>query len=345
MLPWERFHGEAGISRLPRQPPMTRTQRIGQPEAKSQGFPRRRGEQQARTAEQRARTGEQQARTGEQRARTGEQRARTGEQRARTGERRRRTEERRVRRKAAAAVAAVGEDSHTSQKTTTRTEGRPTGRERVETTPEWYRSPRGPDQKTAGPETTERTSTEPATAPEGRGSGRIAGLLLGAGRQSPFKLAWRARFAGRAGLLDCCWGRDDRAPLNLLGVPALRTRRIAGLLLGAGRQSPFKLAWRASFAGRAGLPDCCWGRNDRTPLNLLGAPASRDTQDCRLLLGAGQQSPFKLAWCARFAGRAGLPDCCGGGTTEPLQNLLGAPASRDTQDCWTVAGGGTTEPL
>ncbi|KAJ1153071.1 hypothetical protein NDU88_005838 [Pleurodeles waltl] len=41
-----------------------------------------------------------------------------------------------------------------------------------ETTPEWYRSPRGPDQKTAGPETTERTSTEPATAPEGRGSGR-----------------------------------------------------------------------------------------------------------------------------------------------------------------------------
>ncbi|KAJ1165800.1 hypothetical protein NDU88_006217 [Pleurodeles waltl] len=137
MLPWERFHGEAGISRLPRQPPMTRTQRISQPEAKSQGFPRR-----------------------------------TGEQRARTGERRRRTEERRVRRKAA--VAAVGEDSHTSQKTTPRTEGRPTGRERVETTPEWYRSPRGPDQKTAGPETTERTSTEPATAPEGRGSGRSA---------------------------------------------------------------------------------------------------------------------------------------------------------------------------
>ncbi|KAJ1130269.1 hypothetical protein NDU88_008623, partial [Pleurodeles waltl] len=129
MLPWERFHGEAGISRLPRQPPMTRTQRIGQPEAKSQGFPRR-------TEEQRARTEEQRARTEEQRARTGEQRARTGEQRARTGERRRRTEERRVRRKAAAAVAAVGEDSHTSQKTTPRTEGRPTGRERVETTPE-----------------------------------------------------------------------------------------------------------------------------------------------------------------------------------------------------------------
>ncbi|KAJ1138598.1 hypothetical protein NDU88_004979 [Pleurodeles waltl] len=143
MLPWERFHGEAGVSRLPRQPPMTRAQRIGQLEAKGQGFPRR--------------TGEQRARTGEQRARTGEQRARTGEQRAR---------------RKAAAVAAVGEDSHTSQKTNPRTEGSPTGRERVETTPGWCRSPRGPDQKTAGPETTERTSTEPATAPEGRGSGR-----------------------------------------------------------------------------------------------------------------------------------------------------------------------------
>ncbi|KAJ1158343.1 hypothetical protein NDU88_011034 [Pleurodeles waltl] len=165
MLPWERFHGEAGVSRLPRQPPMTRAQRIGQPEAKGQGFPRR-------TEEQRARTEEQRARTGEQRARTGEQRARMGEQRARTGERQRRTEERRVRRKAAA-VAAVGEDSHTSQKTNPRTEGSPTGRERVETTPEWCRSPRGPDQKTAGPETTERTSTEPVTAPEGRGSGRL----------------------------------------------------------------------------------------------------------------------------------------------------------------------------
>ncbi|KAJ1105744.1 hypothetical protein NDU88_003149 [Pleurodeles waltl] len=48
-------------------------------------------------------------------------------------------------------------------------EGGPAGRELVETTPgkpEWYRSPRGPDQTTAGPETTEGTSIEPATAPE-----------------------------------------------------------------------------------------------------------------------------------------------------------------------------------
>ncbi|KAJ1129397.1 hypothetical protein NDU88_007768 [Pleurodeles waltl] len=156
MLPWERFHGEAGISRLPRQPPMTRAQRIGQREAKGQGFPRR--------------TKERRARTEERRARTRERRARTEERRARTEERRARTKERRVRRRAA---AAVGEDSHTIRKATPRTEGSPTGRELVETTPEWCRSPRGPDQTTAGPETNERTSTEPATAPEGRGSGRI----------------------------------------------------------------------------------------------------------------------------------------------------------------------------
>ncbi|KAJ1110371.1 hypothetical protein NDU88_007723 [Pleurodeles waltl] len=145
MLPWERFHGEAGIRRLPRQPPMTRAQRIGQREAKGQGFPRRREER----------------------------RERTEERRGRTEERRARTKERRARRKAAA--AAVGEDSLTIRKATPRTEGSPTGRELVETTPgrtEWYRSPRGPDQTTAGPETNERTSTEPATAPEGRGSGR-----------------------------------------------------------------------------------------------------------------------------------------------------------------------------
>ncbi|KAJ1200942.1 hypothetical protein NDU88_004762 [Pleurodeles waltl] len=170
MLPWERFHGEAGISRLPRQPPMTRAQRIGQREAKGQGFPRRRRERRARTEELRARTGERRARTEERRARTGERRARTEERRARTEERRARTQERRVRRRAAAA-AAVGEDSHTIRKATPRTEGSPTGRELVETTPEWCRSPRGPDQTTAGPETNERTSTELATAPEGRGSG------------------------------------------------------------------------------------------------------------------------------------------------------------------------------
>ncbi|KAJ1088439.1 hypothetical protein NDU88_001596 [Pleurodeles waltl] len=163
MLPWERFHGEAGISRLPRQPPMTRAQRIGQREAKGQGFPRRRRERRARTRERRART-------RERRARTGERRARTEERRARTEERRARTKERRVRRRAA---AAVGEDSHTIRKATPRTEGSPTGRELAETTPEWCRSPRGPDQTTAGPETNERTSTEPATAPEGRGSGRF----------------------------------------------------------------------------------------------------------------------------------------------------------------------------
>ncbi|KAJ1116645.1 hypothetical protein NDU88_004851 [Pleurodeles waltl] len=150
MLPWERFHGEASIWRLPRQPPMTRAQRIGQREAKGQGFPKRREER----------------------------RGRTEERRARTKERRARTKERRARRKAAA--AAVGEDSHTIRKATPRTEGSPTGRELVETTPgrtEWYRSPRGPDQTTAGPETNERTSTEPATAPEGRGSGRLLGLV------------------------------------------------------------------------------------------------------------------------------------------------------------------------
>ncbi|KAJ1111215.1 hypothetical protein NDU88_008551 [Pleurodeles waltl] len=137
MLPWERFRGEAGIRRLPRQPPMTRARRIGQREAKGQGFPRRREERRGRTEERRARTKERQAR-----------------------------------RKAAA--AAVGEDSHTIRKATPRTEGSPTGRELVETTPgrtERYRSPRGPDQMTAGPETNKRTSTEPATAPEGRGSG------------------------------------------------------------------------------------------------------------------------------------------------------------------------------
>ncbi|KAJ1108088.1 hypothetical protein NDU88_005470 [Pleurodeles waltl] len=94
MLPWERFHGEAGISRLPRQPPMTRAQRIGQREAKGQGFPRRRGER---------------------RRRMGERRRRTGERRRRTGERRTRTKEQRVRRKA---TATVGEDSHTIRKAT-----------------------------------------------------------------------------------------------------------------------------------------------------------------------------------------------------------------------------------
>ncbi|KAJ1163879.1 hypothetical protein NDU88_004331 [Pleurodeles waltl] len=178
MLPWERFHSEAGISRLPRQPPMTWAQRIGQREAKGQGFPRRRGERRRRTEERRARTGERRRRTeerrarmGERRRRTEERRARTEERRARTEERRARTKERRVRRRAA---AAVGEDSHTIRKATPRTEGSPTGRELVETTPEWCRSPRGPDQTTAGPETNERTSTEPATAPEGRGSGREA---------------------------------------------------------------------------------------------------------------------------------------------------------------------------
>ncbi|KAJ1205381.1 hypothetical protein NDU88_000816 [Pleurodeles waltl] len=152
MLPWERFHGEAGIRRLPRQPPMTRAQRIGQREAKGQGFPRRREER---------------------RERTEERRERTEERRGRTEERRARKKERRARRKAAA--GAVGEDSLPIRKATPRTEGSPTGRELVETTPgrtEWYRSPRGPDQTTAGPETNERTSTEPATAPEGRGSGR-----------------------------------------------------------------------------------------------------------------------------------------------------------------------------
>ncbi|KAJ1148414.1 hypothetical protein NDU88_001250 [Pleurodeles waltl] len=144
MLPWERFHGEAGIRRLPRQPPMTRAQRIGQREVKDQGFPRRRGKR----------------------------RTRREERRSRTEELRRRTEERRARRKAA---ATVGEDSHTIRKTTPRTEGGPAVRELVETTPgepEWYRSPRGPDQTTAGPETNEGTTIEPATAPEGRGSGR-----------------------------------------------------------------------------------------------------------------------------------------------------------------------------
>ncbi|KAJ1105745.1 hypothetical protein NDU88_003150 [Pleurodeles waltl] len=153
MLPWERFHGGAGIRRLPRQPPMTRAQRIGQREAKDQGFPRRKGKR---------------------RTRREERRTRREKRRTRTEERRRRTEERRAGRKAA---AAVGEDSHTIRKATPRMEGGPAGRELVETTPgkpEWYRSPRGPDQTTAGPETTEGTSIEPATAPEGRGSGREA---------------------------------------------------------------------------------------------------------------------------------------------------------------------------
>ncbi|KAJ1174694.1 hypothetical protein NDU88_006514 [Pleurodeles waltl] len=181
MLPWERFHGGAGIRRLPRQPPMTRAQRIGQREAKDQGFPRRREERRTRREERRTRREERRTRREERRTRREKRRTRREKRRTRrekrrtrTEERRRRTEERRARRKAA---AAVGEGSHTIRKATPRTEGGPAGRELVETTPgktEWYRSPRGPDQTTAGPETNKGTSIEPATAPEGRGSGRTA---------------------------------------------------------------------------------------------------------------------------------------------------------------------------
>ncbi|KAJ1160659.1 hypothetical protein NDU88_001154 [Pleurodeles waltl] len=108
MLPWERFHHEAGIRRLPRQPPMTRTKQIGRREVKDQGFPRRRG----RTRRRRTR-----------RRRT--RRRRTRRRRTRRKERRSRTEERRARRKAA---ATVGEESHTIRKTTPRTEGGPLSR-------------------------------------------------------------------------------------------------------------------------------------------------------------------------------------------------------------------------
>ncbi|KAJ1202155.1 hypothetical protein NDU88_005956 [Pleurodeles waltl] len=121
MLPWERFHGEAGIRRLPRQPPMTRAQRIGQREAKGQGFPRRGEERRART--------------------------KTAATAMTEGENNKRRK---------AAAAAVGKDSHTIRKATPWTEDSPTGRELAEMTPgrtEWYRSPRGPDQTTAGPET------------------------------------------------------------------------------------------------------------------------------------------------------------------------------------------------
>ncbi|KAJ1090858.1 hypothetical protein NDU88_003986 [Pleurodeles waltl] len=74
--------------------------------------------------------------------------------------------------------------------------------------------------------------------------------------------------------------------------PLRGTRRTAGLLPGAGQQSPFKSAWRASFAGRAGLLDCCRGRDNRAPLNLLGAPALRDAQDCWIVAGGGTTEPL-----------------------------------------------------
>ncbi|KAJ1177840.1 hypothetical protein NDU88_003092 [Pleurodeles waltl] len=79
MLPWERFHGEAGISRLPRQPPMTRAQRIGQREAKGQGFPRRRGERGRESGERGRRSGERGRESGERGRRSDEQGRRNGE--------------------------------------------------------------------------------------------------------------------------------------------------------------------------------------------------------------------------------------------------------------------------
>ncbi|KAJ1215927.1 hypothetical protein NDU88_003533 [Pleurodeles waltl] len=143
MLPWERVHHEDGIRRLPRQPPMTGPKRIGRREVKDRGFPRRRG------------------RTRRRRRRKRRRRRR----RTRRKVRRTKTEERRARRKAA---ATAGEESHAIRRTTPRTEGGPAVQELVTTTPgeaEWRRSPRGP-------ESNEGTTIEPATAPEGRGSGR-----------------------------------------------------------------------------------------------------------------------------------------------------------------------------
>ncbi|KAJ1114566.1 hypothetical protein NDU88_002801 [Pleurodeles waltl] len=146
MLPWERFHCEAGVRRLPRQPPMTMTPRIGRREAKCREISQREEEQ------------------GERRTAA----ATAGE--AESGKRAERNPGK-ERRKAA---AAVGKGSHTILTATSWMEGSPSGQNPTETTPggtELHRNPRGPDQTTTGQETNERTSTEPATAPEGRGSG------------------------------------------------------------------------------------------------------------------------------------------------------------------------------
>ncbi|KAJ1134663.1 hypothetical protein NDU88_001114 [Pleurodeles waltl] len=152
MLPWERFHCEAGVRRLPRQPPMTMTPRIGRREAKCREISQREEEQGERRTTAAATAGEAESRKRAERN---------------PGKERRK--------------AAVGKGSHTILTATSWTEDSPSGQNPKETTPggtELHRNPRGPDQTTTGQETNERTSTEPATAPEGRGSGRCYARLL-----------------------------------------------------------------------------------------------------------------------------------------------------------------------